>query len=97
MEWITDGGQALFAMIQLAVEAAPIVVPVVQGVAIGADGVALPAQPLTARQKAVAAKHTTSRVKVSNNLDDYPEDEMKKALGNAKGCSIKIRMSVERA
>ena len=40
MEWITDGGQALFSMIQTVVESALIIVPVVQGVAIRADGVA---------------------------------------------------------
>jgi hypothetical protein len=46
MEVITDGGQSLFAMIQTAVESAPLIVPVVQGVALDANGVAMPNVPV---------------------------------------------------
>lgn len=104
MEWITDGGQALFTMIQNAVEAAPVISPVAQGIAvvIGADGLVIPAvvPPLTARQKslaAAAAKKPPPRAKVSTNIDDYEEDELRQALATAKGGSIKVRMNVERA
>ena len=98
MEWITDGGQSLFTMIQNAVEAALVIVPVVQGVAIGPDGIALQTAPvLTAWQKALAAKATTSRTKVSTNIDDFTEIQMRAALASAKGGSIKVSMNVERA
>ena len=70
-------------MIQLAVEAAPVIVPVVQGVAVSADGVALPvATTLTARQKALAAKATVTRAKVSTNLDDFEDDSRPRSQTN---------------
>ena len=93
MEWIADGGQVLFSMIQMAVEAAPIVVPVVQGVAIGPDGIATGTVLLTAQQKmiaATAAKAIPSRAKISTDLLDYAETELRKALAGAKGGSIKV-------
>ena len=97
-EWITDGGQSLFTMIQSAVEAAPALLPVVQGVAVGADGVAILAVPVqTAQQKALAAKAVPVRTKVSTNLVDFAEDELRKALAKAKGGRIWVRMNVERA
>jgi hypothetical protein len=96
-EWITDGGESLFAMIQSAVEAAPVLVPVAQGVAVGADGVAVSVPVQTARQKALAAKAANVRTKVSTNLDDFSNEELKKALATAKGGSIRLRMNVERA
>ena len=99
-EWITDTGDSLFSMIQSAVEAAPIVVPVVQGVAVGADGVAAGSVPLTAQQKSMAASATKTlptRSKISTNLDDYDVAELRKDLTTAKGGSIKVRMNVERA
>ena len=84
-------------MIQTVVEAAPIIVPVVQGVALDVNGVAIPNPPLTARQKSLAAKAAPSRSKVSTNLDDFDVSELKKALASAKGGSIKVHMAVERA
>ena len=100
MEWITDGGQALFAMIQTVVESTQIIVTVVQGVAIRADGVTAGQPVLTAQQKvmaATAAKTLPTRTKASTNLEDYDDSELRKALAMAKGGSIKIRMNVKQA
>ena len=87
-------------MIQTAVETAPAAPIVVQGLALDASGNAIPAPPLTVRQKSMAvqqAKNGPVRTKVSTNLDDYEEVDIKQALKDSRGGSIQVRMNVERA
>ena len=83
MEWISDSGECLFAMIQEAVEAAPVIAPVVQGVILNPDGTAKARPALTVKQKnlaAAAAKKPLPRARISTNIDNYEEVELRKAL-----------------
>ena len=96
MDWMVDCARSFFSMMQKAVEAAPVVAEIPAGIEVdAATGIAkAPATPSRAetRAKAVNKAKPTVRTKVSTNLDDYEEDELKKAMVEASGGDIAIRL-----